>query len=181
MTGATPSIPSKIERELGWRATESFESGIEKTVDWYLANEGWWRPIRDGTYRGERLGMANVKVLVIGKSGQLARAIGNETLAAQRGSGICRPARARPATTRQRAPRPSPERGPTASSTPPLTRRSIWRSRSPNLPSRSIAEAPARLPRQRPQSARAWCISPPTMSSTAVQTGRSPRTARPDR
>jgi len=49
--------PTKIERELGWRATESFESGIEKTVEWYLANEDWWRPIRDGTYRGERLGM----------------------------------------------------------------------------------------------------------------------------
>jgi dTDP-glucose 4,6-dehydratase len=49
--------PAKVERELGWRAQESFESGIEKTVDWYLANEAWWRPIRDGAYRGERLGM----------------------------------------------------------------------------------------------------------------------------
>jgi dTDP-glucose 4,6-dehydratase len=49
--------PTKIERELGWRATESFESGIEKTVDWFLANENWWRPIRDRTYRGERLGI----------------------------------------------------------------------------------------------------------------------------
>ena len=48
--------PTKIERELGWRATESFDSGIEKTVDWYLANEAWWRPIRDSAYRGERLG-----------------------------------------------------------------------------------------------------------------------------
>jgi dTDP-glucose 4,6-dehydratase len=49
--------PAKIERELGWRASESFDSGIEKTVDWYLANESWWRPIRDRTYRGERLGV----------------------------------------------------------------------------------------------------------------------------
>ena len=49
--------PAKIERELGWRATESFESGIEKTVDWFLANEAWWRPIREGRYRGERLGI----------------------------------------------------------------------------------------------------------------------------
>jgi len=49
--------PAKIERELGWRAVESFESGMEKTVDWYLANEDWWRPIRDGTYHGERLGI----------------------------------------------------------------------------------------------------------------------------
>ena len=49
--------PAKIERELGWRATESFESGIEKTVDWFLANEAWWRPIRESRYRGERLGI----------------------------------------------------------------------------------------------------------------------------
>jgi dTDP-glucose 4,6-dehydratase len=49
--------PAKIERELGWRATESFESGIEKTVDWFLANEAWWRPIRERRYRGERLGI----------------------------------------------------------------------------------------------------------------------------
>ena len=39
-------------------AAETFESGIEKTVDWYLANEDWWRPIREGTYRGERLGIS---------------------------------------------------------------------------------------------------------------------------
>ena len=50
--------PRKIERELGWRAQESFDSGLAKTVDWYLANEAWWRPIREGTYRGERLGEA---------------------------------------------------------------------------------------------------------------------------
>ena len=50
--------PSKIERELGWHAEESFESGLEKTVDWFLANEWWWRPIRDGKYAGGRLGTA---------------------------------------------------------------------------------------------------------------------------
>lgn len=50
--------PTKIERELGWAADESFESGIEKTIDWYLANEWWWRPIRDGAYGGARLGQA---------------------------------------------------------------------------------------------------------------------------
>jgi dTDP-glucose 4,6-dehydratase len=48
--------PAKIERELGWHAQETFDSGIEKTVDWFLANEDWWRPIRDGRYAGERLG-----------------------------------------------------------------------------------------------------------------------------
>lgn len=48
---------SKLERELGWRAAESFETGIEKTVAWYLANDWWWRPLRDTVYAGERLGL----------------------------------------------------------------------------------------------------------------------------
>lgn len=47
---------SKIGRELGWTPRTSFESGLERTIDWYLANEWWWRPIREGTYAGERLG-----------------------------------------------------------------------------------------------------------------------------
>src|SRR6202158_4034995 len=48
---------SKLEGELGWRAQETFESGIEKTVRWYLLNEWWWRPLRDKVYAGERLGL----------------------------------------------------------------------------------------------------------------------------
>ena len=48
--------PSKIERELGWRARESFDSGLARTVDWFLANDWWWEPIRSGAYAGERLG-----------------------------------------------------------------------------------------------------------------------------
>ncbi|GHC68103.1 dTDP-glucose 4,6-dehydratase [Limoniibacter endophyticus] len=48
--------PTKIESELGWSAEETFETGLEKTIDWYLANEAWWRPIRDKAYAGERLG-----------------------------------------------------------------------------------------------------------------------------
>lgn len=48
--------PSKIEHDLGWKPTESFESGIEKTIDWYLSSEWWWRPIREGKYSGTRLG-----------------------------------------------------------------------------------------------------------------------------
>ena len=51
--------PSKIESELGWNADHSFEQGLEETVDWYLENEWWWRPIREGHYRGERLGIAS--------------------------------------------------------------------------------------------------------------------------
>jgi dTDP-glucose 4,6-dehydratase len=50
--------PSKIERELGWQSEESFETGIQKTIDWYLANDWWWRPIREQKYAGDRLGSA---------------------------------------------------------------------------------------------------------------------------
>ncbi len=48
---------TKLECELGWRALETFDSGIEKTVRWYLDNEWWWRPLRDKVYAGERLGV----------------------------------------------------------------------------------------------------------------------------
>jgi len=47
---------TKLETELGWRAQENFESGIEKTVQWYLDNEWWWQPLRE-RYAGERLGL----------------------------------------------------------------------------------------------------------------------------
>jgi dTDP-glucose 4,6-dehydratase len=50
--------PSKLERELGWRAQESFETGIARTVQWYLDHEAWWRPILDRTYSGQRLGLS---------------------------------------------------------------------------------------------------------------------------
>lgn len=49
---------TRLETELGWRAQENFETGIEKTVQWYLDNEWWWRPIRKGRYAGDRLGLA---------------------------------------------------------------------------------------------------------------------------
>jgi dTDP-glucose 4,6-dehydratase len=48
---------TKLERELGWRAVETFDTGIEKTVRWYIDNEWWWRPLRDKVYAGERLGL----------------------------------------------------------------------------------------------------------------------------
>jgi dTDP-glucose 4,6-dehydratase len=47
---------SKIERDLGWRPAETFESGLRKTVEWYLANRDWWERVRSGVYSGERLG-----------------------------------------------------------------------------------------------------------------------------
>ena len=59
---------TKLERELGWRALETFDSGIEKTVRWYLDNEWWWRPLREKVYAGERLG-----VLSEDRSSQAAR------------------------------------------------------------------------------------------------------------
>jgi dTDP-glucose 4,6-dehydratase len=49
---------TKIERDLGWRSGQTFESGIEATIDWYLDNEWWWRPIREQKYAGDRLGAA---------------------------------------------------------------------------------------------------------------------------
>lgn len=49
----------KIERELGWTPKETFESGIRKTVAWYLANTDWWQRVLDGSYKGERLGVIN--------------------------------------------------------------------------------------------------------------------------
>ena len=49
---------SKIERDLGWRPKETFETGLRKTVAWYLENRAWWERVRSGIYRGERLGMA---------------------------------------------------------------------------------------------------------------------------
>jgi dTDP-glucose 4,6-dehydratase len=47
---------TKLETELGWRAQEDFDTGIEKTVRWYLDNEWWWQPLRE-RYAGERLGL----------------------------------------------------------------------------------------------------------------------------
>ena len=48
---------AKIERELSWRPSESFESGLRKTVEWYLDNTAWLDRIRNGSYRGQRLGL----------------------------------------------------------------------------------------------------------------------------
>ena len=47
----------KIQNNLGWSPKESFETGIRKTIHWYLDNQDWWRAIQDNTYRQERLGV----------------------------------------------------------------------------------------------------------------------------
>lgn len=47
----------RIRRELGWEPLETFDTGLRKTVSWYLNNQSWWRNILTGAYRGERLGL----------------------------------------------------------------------------------------------------------------------------
>lgn len=47
---------SKIERELGWTPQETFDSGLRKTVEWYLSNESWWQRVLTGAYQLERIG-----------------------------------------------------------------------------------------------------------------------------
>ncbi len=48
---------SRIRKELGWQPQETFESGLKKTVQWYLDNENWWRSIQQRSYAGQRLGL----------------------------------------------------------------------------------------------------------------------------
>lgn len=48
---------SKIEKELGWSPKETFESGLRKTVEWYLSNKDWWEKVLNGSYNRERLGI----------------------------------------------------------------------------------------------------------------------------
>lgn len=57
---------TKLETELGWKAEENFDTGIEKTVRWYLENEWWWAPLRKG-YEGGRLGLLDADKKVSAK------------------------------------------------------------------------------------------------------------------
>jgi dTDP-glucose 4,6-dehydratase len=57
---------SRLERELGWKAQETFASGIEKTVRWYLGNQAWWEPLQGAVYKGERLGLLSTPASTIG-------------------------------------------------------------------------------------------------------------------
>lgn len=50
---------SKIERELGWTPEETFESGLKKTVEWYLTNTSWWQSVLSGQYKLDRIGQAD--------------------------------------------------------------------------------------------------------------------------
>ena len=53
---------AKLESELGWRATETFESGLARTVRWYLDNRAWWQAILDRGYKAERVGLSKVSL-----------------------------------------------------------------------------------------------------------------------
>ncbi|RMU32472.1 dTDP-glucose 4,6-dehydratase [Pseudomonas avellanae] len=55
---------SKIDNELGWTPEETFESGLRKTVQWYLDNLDWCRRVQDGSYQGQRLGFTDSKDLI---------------------------------------------------------------------------------------------------------------------
>ena len=57
---------SKLENELGWRAQECFETGMEKTVQWYMTNRDWWQPLSDSVYGGERLGLIEADTMDCG-------------------------------------------------------------------------------------------------------------------
>lgn len=48
---------SKMQKELGWTPIETFETGLKKTIQWYLDNQEWCRNVQDGSYQGERLGV----------------------------------------------------------------------------------------------------------------------------
>ena len=48
---------SKVRHELRWTPRETFDTGLERTIDWYLANRSWWQPLRDGGSSGQRLGL----------------------------------------------------------------------------------------------------------------------------
>lgn len=62
----------KIRRELGWTPQETFESGLRRTVQWYLDNPAWWQPIRARRYGGERLGLDRTRDGVAGTAGATA-------------------------------------------------------------------------------------------------------------
>ncbi|MBU1274005.1 MAG: GDP-mannose 4,6-dehydratase, partial [Proteobacteria bacterium] len=48
---------SKLQNELGWKPKENIDSGLAKTVSWYIQNRIWWQDILEKKYRGERLGL----------------------------------------------------------------------------------------------------------------------------
>ncbi len=72
---------TKVRRELGWRPQETFESGLRRTVRWYLDNRAWWEPIRSGVYRGERLGAPSLAIPREGGGGDRVQPLSPSLLA----------------------------------------------------------------------------------------------------
>ena len=64
-------IPARFRDELGWRPSVTVEEGLEKTVQWYLDNENWWKPLLERSGRWTTVGY-QVMILVFGKTGQVA-------------------------------------------------------------------------------------------------------------
>ncbi len=58
MTTGAYMLAEVLRNELGWRPEENFDTGIRRTVQWYLDNAWWWQPIREKKYAGQRLGKA---------------------------------------------------------------------------------------------------------------------------
>ncbi|MGE0420025.1 MAG: dTDP-glucose 4,6-dehydratase [Acetobacteraceae bacterium] len=52
--------PTRSEQALGWKAPHDFETGLSRTIDWYLANRAWWEGVRHARYAGQRLGTASL-------------------------------------------------------------------------------------------------------------------------
>ena len=50
--------PARTEAALGWTAPHDFETGLARTIDWYLDNQAWWEGVRAARYAGQRLGVA---------------------------------------------------------------------------------------------------------------------------
>jgi dTDP-glucose 4,6-dehydratase len=48
---------TKIKNELGWEPSVTFETGLRRTIEWYLTNQTWWQPLRSSIYGGQRLGL----------------------------------------------------------------------------------------------------------------------------
>jgi dTDP-glucose 4,6-dehydratase len=59
--------PAKIENELGWRAMETFETGLRKTVKWYLDSRAWWQAILDRGYKADRMGLERRQEILTGQ------------------------------------------------------------------------------------------------------------------
>ena len=62
--------PTRTETELGWTARHDFETGLERTVDWYLANRPWWEAVRASRYAGQRLGQSPVMPRLVPANGE---------------------------------------------------------------------------------------------------------------